>query len=227
MTLDMVKQIIQNHRNEKRIAFDEKLSPNQTGFNGLTIPKLREISKLIYKDNPYEFLDQNDFSNYELEQLQAMVIGLIKDMDVALKYMNSFIPYVKRWSVNDTLCMDFKIAKTDLNKLFLFLKPYFNSTKEFEQRIVAVMFLCHFLTDDYIDIIIPILDQLKIQEYYAKMAVAWAFATILAKYPDKGLAYIKNNHLDKWTHNKAIQKAIESYRVNEDLKEILKTLKRK
>ena len=109
--------------------------------------------------------------------------------------------------------------------MFLFLKNYLDSDQEFEQRVVAVMLLSHYLTDDYIDQVIVILDHLKINAYYSKMAVAWAFATILAKYPDKGLSYMKHHHLDDWTFRKTIQKAIESFRVTDELKETLKLMR--
>ncbi|MFA6801523.1 MAG: DNA alkylation repair protein [Acholeplasmataceae bacterium] len=225
MTLDNVKKTIYAKQNLKRIAFDQKLNPNQTIFNGLTIPQMREIAKDIYQDNPYIFLDNNDFSSYELEQIHAMVICMLKDIDIALKYFKNFIPHIHGWAVNDTLCNHFKLARKNREKVFLFLKNYLDSDQEFEQRVVAVMLLSHYLTDDYIDQVIVILDHLKINAYYSKMAVAWAFATILAKYPDKGLSYMKHHHLDDWTFRKTIQKAIESFRVTDELKETLKLMR--
>jgi len=225
MTLIAIKQHIKSMENPKRKAFDEKLNPGIKHIYGLTMPQIKDIANDINKDDPILFLETNDFSCYELKQLQAMVIAKIKDIDVALQYMEKFIPYVDGWAVNDTLCSYFKQARKHRQKVFQFLKPYFNSTKEFEQRIVSVMFLCHFLVDDYIDDVIYILNQQKPQAYYAKMGVAWAVATILAKFPDKGLSYIKHNDLDTWTYKKSIQKALESYRVSNPLKETLKTLR--
>jgi 3-methyladenine DNA glycosylase AlkD len=226
MHLEQVKKQLIALQNPKRIAFEKKLNPNNhAAVYGLSIPQLRSIAKQIYADDPIAFLDTNDLSCYELEQLHAMVICLLKDIDLALSYIKPFIPLIHDWAVNDTLCAHFKLARKHKQKVFDFLQPYINSDKEFEQRVVAVMLLAHFLDDAYIDRVIVILDQLKIDAYYAKMAVAWAFATILAKYPDKGLTYMKSHHLDTWTYKKTIQKAIESFRVSDDLKQTLRLMR--
>lgn len=225
MKLDDVKVLIKQLENPKRRSFDEKLNPGIKDIYGLTMPQIKNIANQIYKNDPILFLETNDFSCYELKQLQAMVIAKLKDIDTALSYFKKFIPFVNGWAVNDTLCSYFKQARRYREKVFNFLSPYFKSDKEFEQRIVSVMFLCHFLVDDYIDQVIDILDQQKLHDYYAKMGVAWAFATILAKYPDKGMSYMKDNQLDKWTYKKAIQKAIESFRVSDDIKLALKSMR--
>ncbi len=225
MNLSTIKERIIELADPKRKAFNEKLDPNQSKMYGLTIPQLRKLSKDIAKENPYEFLDQNDFSCYELEQLQAMVIGLIKDIDAAMNYFEEFIPFVHGWSVNDTLCMDFKIARKHKKRVFNFLKSHMFSNKEFEQRVVAVMILCHFLDDEYIDASIHVLQHLRVESYYAEMAVGWAFATILAKYPDKGIAFMRTQKLRPKAYLKAIQKAIESYRVSDEIKAELKLLR--
>ncbi len=225
MKLKKVKMLIVSKQNPKRKAFNEMLDPSIHKVYGLTIPELRKLSKEIYNDDPILFLESNDFESYELKQLQAMVIGHLKDIHIALKYFIKFIPEVDSWSVNDTLCMDFKIARKHRELVLDALKPYVKSDKEFEQRVVAVMLLCHYLEDDYIDQTIDILSSLKIDAYYAKMGVAWAFATILAKYPDKGLKFMERANLDPWTYKKTIQKAIESYRVSDKMKDILRTFR--
>ena len=225
MKLEKVKMLIASKQNPKRKAFNEMLDPSINKVYGLTIPELRNLSKEIYQDDPISFLETNDFESYELKQLQAMVIGHLKDINVALKYFIKFIPEVDSWSVNDTLCMDFKIARKHLELVLDALKPFVKSNKEFEQRVVAVMLLCHYLEDDYIDQVIDILSALKIDAYYAKMGVAWAFATILAKYPDKGLKFMEIGNLDPWTYRKTIQKAIESFRVSDKLKDILRSFR--
>ncbi len=227
MTLNDVKLMIKRERNEKRIAFDEKLNKEQSNFNGLSIPKMRSIAKIISKNNPNEFLDTNDLSSYELEQIHAMVICMLSDIDEALSYIKAYIPKIHGWAVNDTLCNHFTLARKHMQQTFDFLLAYKDSDKEFEQRVVAVMLLSHFLTDTYIDRVIVILDELKVHAYYAKMAVAWAYATILAKYPTKGLAYMNHHHLDDWTLRKTIQKSIESYRVSDEIKETLRQMRPK
>ncbi len=225
MKLIEVKEIIKGQENPKRQDFSQKVDPNRHHVYGLTIPQLRTISKAIANNNPYEFLDSNDFSSYELEQLQAMVIGKLKDFDAAMNYFEEFVPFVHSWSVNDTLCMDFKIARKHKKSVFNFLKEHMYSNKEFEQRVIAVMILSHFLDDEYIDGAINVLMHLRVEEYYAEMAVGWAFATILAKYPEKGLAFMKERKLRDRPYRKAIQKAIESYRVSDNIKNELRLLR--
>jgi 3-methyladenine DNA glycosylase AlkD len=193
---------------------------------GISYPKLKLIADQIQKDNPIEFLESNDFSVYELEILQTYVIGRIKDIDVAIKHFEAFSPYAKEWSVVDSLCQRFIITKKHSSTVFHLLKQYALINDEYMQRIVAVMILSHFLIDDYIDEAIQLLGQLNHEGYYCKMAVAWAFATIMAKYPQKCIELFKQDRLDTWTHNKAIQKTIESYRVTEEHKKIVRQLKR-
>ena len=111
-------------------------------------------------------------------------------------------------------------------EVFEFLKEMKESNNEWEIRIIAVTLLSHFLNDEYIDEVIEILDNLKAQTYMAKMGIAWAFATIMAKYEDKMFIYLNNSKLDDWTYNKALTKMKESYRVSESAKEKIKLMKR-
>ena len=157
-----------------------------------------------------------------------MVIGYMKeDIDIVLKYLETFIPMINDWSVNDTLCQTFKIAKKHQEKVWDFLSNYFNSNSEFELRVVVVMMLCHFINDKYVNLVIDFIDQTKNNGYYYKMGCAWCLQVIMVKYPQICLDYLYNNNLDDWIFNKAIQKMIESYRVSDDMKEVIRKLKRK
>lgn len=202
--------------------------PGKKPDMGVRIPELRKIAKEIAKDNYREFLDNNTFDTFELETLQAFVIGYAKDdINVLLDYVKKFIPMIHDWSVNDSLCQNFKIARKYQKEVYDFLMEYADSENEYEVRVVAVMLMSHFLNDEYIDRVIKVLDSLKCRDYYSKMGVAWAVATVMAKYRDKCFEYMKVSRLDDWTYNKSIQKMVESYRVNEEDKEILKKMKRK
>ncbi|MFA5220318.1 MAG: DNA alkylation repair protein [Bacilli bacterium] len=200
--------------------------PITDNYYGIRVPYLRKIADYIFKKDYKQFLDNNDFIPFELEIIQAFVIGKIKDINESIYYTNLFVPLIHDWSANDTICQSLKIAKKHQKEYWDFLIKYAKSEREFEQRFVAVMMLSHYLNDEYIDEVIIWLDRLKNPGYYCKMGVAWAFATIMAKYPDKCFVYLKNNSLDKWTHNKAIQKMIESFRVLDEHKEILRKMKR-
>ena len=144
-----------------------------------------------------------------------------------LKLVKEFIPYIDNWSVNDSLCQNMKFAKTYQQEVFNFLKEMKDSNNEWEIRVIAVTFLSHFLNDKYIDEVIDILDHLNRPTYMAKMGIAWAYATIMAKYPEKMFAYLPKSSLDDWTFNKAICKMRESFRVKDEDKQKLLNMRRK
>jgi 3-methyladenine DNA glycosylase AlkD len=193
---------------------------------GMSYPSLKLISKEISKSNPIEFLESNDYSIYELEILQSYVIGQIKDKRMGIKYFKEFAPFAKEWSVVDSLCQKFVISRKYQIDILEILIEYSSVDDEFIQRIVSVMLLSHFNNDEYIDASIKLIDQLNHEGYYNKMAKAWALATFLIKYQDKIISYLNVGNLDSWTHNKTIQKALESFRISDESKLIISKLKR-
>ena len=191
---------------------------------GISIPELRKFSKKIAKEDYKYFLENDDFSSFELKLLHAFVIGYVKDeIKVILKYFKEFIPQVDDWAVNDSLCQNFRIARKYPDIVWDFLMKYKNSKKEFESRIVATVLLSHYLNDEYIDRVIEVLDSLNTDKYYAQMGVAWAIATVMGKYPEKCLKYLKSKdcHLDDITIKRTKQKIRESFRVSDKIKEII------
>lgn len=218
--------------------FSKALNPTSLPMLGVRLPELRKLAKKIAKDDYKKFLGQNPMDSFEMETLQAMVIGYAKDdLKEILACAADFIPKIHDWSVNDSFCQTFKICEKPQNQKICwdFFMKYAQSHREFEVRVVAVMLMSHYLNDDYIDDVIQVLDSLytgerpdKSDYYYAKMGVAWAVATLAAKFPQKCLSYMKSpqNHLDGWTYNKAIQKMCESFRVREEIKEMMKSLRK-
>lgn len=196
---------------------------------GISVPELRKFARKIAKENYKEFLENNDFSSFELRLLHAFVIGYIKDdVNVVLKYFEDFMPYVDDWAVNDSLCQNFRIARDYPDIVWKILMKYKNSKKEFESRIVAVVLLSHYLSDKYIMSVIKVLDELNTDDYYSKMGVAWAIATIMGKYPQLCLNYLKSDEcsLDKATYNKSLQKIRESLKVSNEIKAWTKSAKK-
>ena len=128
--------------------------------------------------------------------------------------------------MNDSLCQNMKFAKKYPKEVFNFLLEMKDSNLEYEIRVIAVTFLSHFLIDEYIDEVIEVLDKLNRPTYMAKMGIAWAYATIMAKYSGKMFNYLPTSSLDDWTYNKMISKMLESFRVDEKDKEILRKMKR-
>ncbi len=137
-----------------------------------------------------------------------------------------FAEHAREWSVVDSLTQKFVLAKKYQKEVFDLVEKYAVINDEFFQRIAAVLLLSHFLNDEYIDQSIAILENLYHHGYYTKMAVAWAFTSIMSKYPKKCLVVLEEQHLDPWIHNKAISKMIDSFQIDDEIKQYLKTLKR-
>ena len=195
-------------------------------YYGIRLPELRKIAKKIVKEKRYDFFKEQHESFEELT-IHAYAIGYLKeDISLCLNYVREFIPLIDNWSVNDSLCQNMKFARKYPKEVFDFLKSMKDSNNEWEIRVIAVTLLSHFLNDEYIDEVITILDNLKANTYMSKMGVAWAFATIMAKYEDKMFIYLNNSSLDNWTYNKALTKMKESFRVSPEAKEKLEKMKK-
>jgi 3-methyladenine DNA glycosylase AlkD len=220
------KQALTHLKNKYKITTLKSGIENRKPYLGISFPNLKSFANEIFKENPLEFLDTNDFSVYELEILHTYVIGKLKDFNLAFKYFKDYAPSAKEWSTVDSLCQKFVIAKKHRDEVMQLLIKYSTSKDEYLQRIVAVMLLSHYLEDEYVEKVFEILSKLNHQGYFTKMAVAWALATVMTYYPKECLVYMKTSKLDKWTHNKAIQKMKESFRISDDYKLKLGGLKK-
>ena len=213
----------------KDIIPNKPIENNPCGFKncyGVRLPELRKIAKLIAKEKRYDIFEE-EHNTFEELTIHAYAIGYLKeDIDVCLKYLKEFIPLVDNWSVSDSLCQNMKFAKENQKEVFEFLHSMKDSENEWEVRVIAVTLLSHFLNEKYIDEVIFIIKELKANTYMSKMGVAWLLATMMAKFPKKTIKLFEEKSLDKWIHNKAIQKSNESFRVDQDYKKQLKLLKR-
>lgn len=229
MTNEEIRIRLYELADKKYQEFSAALIPGCNNMIGVRIPKLRLFAKEIAKGNWRNYLEHAGAGTFEEVMLQGLVIGYCKcDIEEKIRLAKIFIPKIKDWSVNDVFCSGFKCAEKNRERVFAFLMNYVTSEQEFEQRVVAVMLMDYFLTEEYIDRVFPVLNQLKHEGYYTKMGVAWAVATAYAKFPKQTYIYLtKDNTLDDFTFNKSIQKMIESNRVSPEDKEMLKGLKRK
>lgn len=229
MTSEEVKKKLCELSDKEYQKFSAALIPNCNNMIGVRIPELRKYAKEIARGDYKEYLQNATEDTFEEVMLQGLVIGYIKcGVEERMNYIEKFIPKISDWSVNDVFCATLKFVNKNKDVMYKFLEKYVHSNQEFEQRFVAVMLMDYYLTDDYIDEVLQILDSLKNEGYYTKMGVAWAVATAYAKYPDKTMGYlISGNSLDKFTYNKALQKMIESYRVSDEDKIQLRKMKRR
>lgn len=228
MTNEEVKDYFVRHSETKFQNFTSSLIPGSKPIVGVRVPTIRALAKQIAKEDFRNYLAGALDDTYEELCLQGFVIGYAKmDIEESLSYVEEFIPKITDWSVNDGFCATYKLAQKHRERVWDFLMKYKDSENEFEQRVVAVMLMNHFMTEEYIEKDFEVWDSLKHEGYYCKMGVAWAIATAYAKFPEQTHAFLKNNHLDDFTYNKAIQKMIESYRVSDEAKQVLRTMKRK
>ncbi len=225
-----IKQELQNLVDDEYAKFNKKLCPDtKKEMLGIRVPLLRKLAQNIVKEYDWKaFLNQADDNCFEEVLLQGLVIGYAKmEIDEKLDYIQWFVPKIDSWAISDTFCPTLKIKPRDLPKVWDFILPYFESSKEFDVRFAVIMMLDYYLTDEYVDNVLEKLDQVSHEGYYVKMAVAWCLAEIGIKFNEKAMNYLKSdNHLDTFTFNKALQKMRESYRIDSKQKEILKQMKR-
>lgn len=212
---------------EKNADFSAKLTPgiDREKFLGVRIPASRKLAKEIIKENEHkDFLNSLPHKYYDENILHSILISEIKDYDECIKYIDEFLPYVDNWAVCDT--MSPKAFKNKHERLMNDILRWVVSDQTYTIRFGLKILMAHFLDNDFKKEYLEIPAKIKSDEYYINMMIAWFYATALAKQWDSTIVYIENGVLDKWVHNKAIQKARESYRITAEQKEYLKLLKK-
>ena len=224
----IIKQELKKLQDTKYQEFHSSLCPGVNNIIGVRVPVLRSYAKeLIKQYNIKELLKNIDDEYYEEIMLQGMLIGLSKDnFKLILEYIENFIPKINNWAVCDTFCAGLKVTKKNKEKMWDFILKYLNSDKEFEVRFSVVMILDYYIEQEKLEKVFEIFDSIKSDKYYVQMAVAWAISICLIKYYDETLEYLKNTDIDIFTYNKALQKAIESYRINNEQKILLQSMKK-
>ena len=213
---------------EKYQKFSSALIPHISNVMGVRIPELRKLAQNIAKGDWRAYLEHAEDEYFEEVMLQGMVIGCVEiDIEEKLSYVAAFIPKIDNWSVCDSFCAGLKFTKMNKEKVWEFLQSYLTSNEEYEIRFGVVMLLDYYIDEDYIIRVLQRLDNPKHEGYYVKMAVAWAISMCYVKLPEPTMAYLKNNTLDNFTYNKALQKITESLRVDQETKKMIRSMKRK
>ncbi|MBR3039675.1 MAG: DNA alkylation repair protein [Lachnospiraceae bacterium] len=191
---------------------------------GVRTPILRNMAKeYAGREEIRVFLDDLPHETFDENQLHAFIISGMKDYDECMERLNIFLPYVNNWATCDQ--MSPKIFKKHKKELLKEIKGWLKSKYTYTIRFGIGMLMEHFLDEDY-DIKYPeMVAKIRSEEYYINMMIAWYFATALAKQYESILPFIEEKRLDVWTHNKTIQKAVESYRITPEQKEYLRSLK--
>lgn len=223
-----IRQDLFEMQDLKYKEFHGSLCPGMDNIIGVRIPKLREYAKELYKSNNLKDIKIED-KYYEELVIQGMLIGFQtkEPIEKVIKQVEEFVPKINSWAVCDTFCAGLKVTKKYQPEMFEVIKQYLKSKQEYEVRFAIVMLLDYYINDQYIDQILQILDNVKLDKYYVQMVNAWAISICLIKYYNKTLDFLKTTKIDDFTYNKGIQKAIESYRITNEQKEYLRTLKRR
>lgn len=224
--MDSIKTELFSLRDEQYRDFQLKLIPSAAPdtFIGVRTPQLRALAKkLARQDGIGGFLKSLPHRYFDENQLHAFIISEIKDFDTCVKEVCRFLPFIDNWATCDQ--MSPKVFGKHKSELLVYIKQWLTSDETYTVRFGVGMLLSHFLDGDFDTEYLDMAADIKSDEYYINMMRAWFFATALAKQYDSMLPYIENRRLDRWTHNKTIQKATESYRVPEEHKQYLKKLK--
>ena len=206
--------------------FQVKLIPTieTESMIGVRTPALRKLAReygrrdeigVFLQDLPHMYFDEN--------QLHAFIISGIKDFETCIMHVEKFLPYVDNWATCDQ--MSPTVFKKKRQELLPFIREWMKSDRTYTVRFGIGMLMQHYLDEDFDPSYPEMVSGIKSEEYYISMMVAWYFATALAKQYDTVLPYIEEKRLDSQTHNRAIQKAVESYRITPEQKAYLKTLK--
>ena len=201
---------------------------------GVRTPQLRALAKELFRtaQNGGEsaqreldaFLGTLPHKYFDEMQLHAFIISEIKDFGTCMEEVVRFLPHIDNWATCDQLSP--KSFKRHRHELLAYIDSWLGSEHTYTVRFGIGMLMQHFLDEDFDISYMDRIAAIRSDEYYINMMIAWYFATALAKQPESALAVLKEYRLDKWTHNKAIQKAIESRRITDDQKTYLRTLKR-
>lgn len=191
---------------------------------GVRTPILRTFAKKLYKENDFtEFFNALPHKYFDENQLHAFLICEINDFDACIDALNHFLPYVDNWATCDQ--MSPKLFKKHKKRLLEEIKVWITSSKTYTVRFAVKLLMQYFLDEDFTLEYPKMISRIRSEEYYVNMMIAWYFATALAKQYEAVLPFLEEKCLDRWTHNKAIQKALESHRISEEQKIYLRTLK--
>ena len=228
-----IQKRLYSMQDKKYCDFQSALIPSveKERFIGVRTPDLRAYAKELMKSGEYgDFLDRLPHEYFDELQLHAFMISLVKDFDRCMALTEDFLPYVDNWATCDQLSPKVFGKKKDgrlvyKKELLEHIDRWLDSDKTYTVRFGTGMLMQHLLGDEFDVSYMERVANIRSDEYYIRMMVAWYFATALAKQYEEALRVIEGRKLDTWTHNKAIQKAIESRRITPEQKEFLRTLK--
>ena len=207
--------------------FHKSLLNADVNLIGIRTPKLKKIAKEISLGNYDNFIKLNTHKYYEETIIHALVISNLKDINIVINYIDNFLNYIDNWATCDILCGSLKIVNKNKEIFFNYIKNKIKNPNPWIKRFCFVLLLDYLLEDKYIKEIFNLTNKYNTKDYYVNMAIAWLISIAYIKNKNATINYLKNNKLDNFTHNKAIQKIKESTRTTLEDKELIKNLRRK
>ena len=223
--MDKIREYLLSKQDTGYRNFTLPLLPNinEKTFIGVRLPIIKKYAKDLDEDSRIKFLNSLPHLYHEENILHAFILSNIKDYDEFIKYVDAFLPYVTNWSVCDTICN--KHLNRFKSRLIKDVYRWLESDEIYRVRYAVKCLMNYYLNEDFKEEHLQKVEQVKLEDYYVRMMIAWYLATGLAKNYDSFIKVIEERRFDEFTHNKAIQKAVESYRVSDEHKVYLKTLK--
>lgn len=221
-----IQQKLFSVQDEKYKAFNSKLIPDVPIENqiGVRIPDIRRLAKEIGNTREAcKFLTSLPHKYFEENNLHGYLLEFITDYDEAIASTEKFLPYIDNWATCDTITP--KAFRKNIPDLYEKIKLWLKSGHTYTIRFGVNMLMKFFLDENFSDEVLLLVAEIKSEEYYVNMVRAWFFATAMAKQRGATLPYLEKKKLDKWTHNKTIQKCTESYRISDKDKVLLKEMK--
>jgi len=215
-------EYLRSLQDEKYKLFHQSLVTTKYEILGIPVPIQRKIAKEISKGDYQSFLKFCEFNFYEEVIIEGFVIANIKEEEVFYPYFKSFLSKIDNWAICDSFCNSLKIIEKNHEKYFQEIKKLLYDSHEFTVRVGLVLLLSFYVKEEYVTTILDLISGIFREEYYIKMAMAWLIAECFILYPEKTWPFLKKNDLDVFTHNKAISKITDSYRVSREVKDELK-----
>lgn len=218
-----VLERLKKYQDADYLKFNSKLIPGIKSI-GVKTPYLKEIAKELVKNNELSFFNESHLYHEEW-MIHMYMLSFIKDKEIVYKELDKIVPIINNWAMCDSL-MNIKLIKKNREYFYKLINKYKKSNNEFEIRFVMVMLLNHYMDINYLKDTFNILDNTDTDKYYSRMAMSWLLAECIIHFRTETFNYLNNTKVDDWTFNKAIQKACESFRVSDEDKILLKSMKR-
>ena len=226
MIIDEIRAELFRLQDAKYRDFLRKLIPTVPPEKviGIRTPALRTMAKQIgRREDIGAFLEELPHTYFDENQLHAFILSEMKDPAACLSAVDRFLPYIDNWATCDQLSP--KVFRKHKPELLSSIRKWIASGETYTVRFGGAMLMEHFLDEDFDPVYLETVASIRSEEYYVRMMVAWYFATALAKQYGSALPFLEMLRLDPWTHNKTIQKAVESYRITPEQKACLRSLK--